>query len=427
MADNPLAEQRQRQIDAMIQQLASEDPADRREAAYYLGEAAAGDAVSELIDLYENDEDRSVRRAAAYALGMFRAVEKELARGNQERVVRLLERVEVEGKLGKRADHAGLRSTIILLLFFLAILAGINYWLTLPESRDTFTAAGLIQPTQDQRPAQATSLLDAFERLRADATTLQTQFNSVRSGGSLDCTAFFNNIPPQIAANYPGLPEATIRDVISQMNGVNVDLVVAKTRYDAICNNPDAGIDLTQIEQVASSLSNAVERLNTLEPQVINVLQQFVPPTPTPTDTPLPPTPTNPLGIANVQEQLNRLYSLVDEMSSPRGTTSLLLQYWEDVANTGTTGGCSQRPPTIPEDYVLPPADEQAAPELRQAVDLINAGLQGTRTGWTDFIFSCNSRTLGGDYPAGLSNARASLESFRAATGYLDIVRDSGL
>ena len=69
------AEERQQLINAMLDKLEHGNAAERRAAAYWLGEAAAGDAVDELIKTYHDDDNKSVRAAAAYALGMFRAVD----------------------------------------------------------------------------------------------------------------------------------------------------------------------------------------------------------------------------------------------------------------------------------------------------------------------------------------------------------------
>lgn len=416
-----LAEQRQRQIDEKMQQLTSDDPATRREAVLYLGEAAAGDAVSALIDVYENDEDRGVRRAAAYALGQFRAVERDLSRGHEKKVVGLLEKVENEGKLGKRANRSGLYSSIVLLLFLLALLAGVNYFLTLPQSRDTLVAARIIQPTADPRPNLAATLGDTYRRVRADANTLQAQFNRVRDGGTIDCTSFFNNATPLSPTNYAALPEA--QTSVVQINSVISDLIVAKSRYETVCSNPNTPIDQALIDQVASTLMGAVNRLISIESLVGGIVAASAPPTPRPTD--IPTTPTQPITLANPRSHLNALYSIVESMISTRGEAALLVQYWEDVRQSSVTGGCSVSP-DIPENYVLPPEDAAASPNLVNAVTLINQALTSTRENWTDFIFACSSQNLFGVVTAELPQAQTALEAFRAGQTYLDLVRDSG-
>src|SRR3990172_6263295 len=92
----------EQQIEKMIEQLGSKSAAKRREAAYFLGEAAAADGVAPLVEIYERDKDPGVHAAAAYSLGMYKAVERAIKQGDEDRVVELLERIEKEGKLGSR-------------------------------------------------------------------------------------------------------------------------------------------------------------------------------------------------------------------------------------------------------------------------------------------------------------------------------------
>ncbi|MFQ3566245.1 MAG: HEAT repeat domain-containing protein [Aggregatilineales bacterium] len=446
------AKARERQINAMIDQLSSPRASERREAAYWLGEAAVGDAVPLLVALYQNDDDRGVREAAAYALGMFRAVEDALKQGQEDRVIRLLEQVENEGKLGKRANKRGLVRLLLGLTLSFALLAAAAALLPDETVDAALEAAGLEQALAALGPAEpattpASAALDgagavdesrsriaadlraSYAQISADATTLQNQFLAVLGGGTLDCTAFFNNPPPvepERAAAYPELAA-----LASQLAGAQTDLAAARARYDGACD----GVQLLPVEDVGPVYGIVIRTLRAL-PEIEAALsaaergQPGSPPptaTPVPTNTPTPtqtPPPTTEISIANPRMHLAGLYSLIDTMTGQRGQLTLLGQYWRDVQQAGRTDGCNQPLPPIPADYSLPLQDARAAPALGQAVELINQGLELTRVGWADFLIACGSRELAPGISDGLALYTTALTAFQAATQLLDSVRD---
>src|SRR5690606_12509791 len=108
------------------------------------------------------------------------------------------------------------------------------------------------------------------------------------------------------------------------------------------------------------------------------------------------PEPTATLSAATVNNHLIGLDFILQQMTDQRGAVKLLLQYWSDVRNAGVTDGCRPPYPSIPANY--PAIDSTLAerlPELKQAVDQINTGLELTRQGWLMFIDACNTSTLG--------------------------------
>lgn len=438
---------RERQINAMIDQLSSPRASERREAAYWLGEAAVGDAVPLLVELYKSDDDPSVREAAAYALGMFRAVEDALKRGQEDRVVRLLEQVEIEGKLGKRANKRGLARLLLGLTLSFALLAAAAALLPDETVETALEAAGLEQALAALGPAEpaapsapaapddaarsriAADLRASYAQISADATTLQNQFLSVLGGGTLDCTAFFNNPPPvdlERAAAYPELAA-----LAGQLAGAQADLNAALARYNDACD----GVQPLPVEDVGPVYGIVIRALQAL-PQIEAAISAAeagepvsLPPTatPTPTTTPTPtqtPPPTTEISIANPRAHLAGLYSLIDTMTGQRGQLTLLGQYWRDVQQAGRTDGCNQPLPPIPADYNLPPEDARAAPALGQAVELINQGLELTRVGWADFLIACGSRELAPGVSNGLALYNTAHTAFQAANQLLDSVRD---
>lgn len=438
MADIPA--RRQREIDDMLDQLDSDDPAERRAAAYWLGEAAAADAVPRLVDLYENDEKASVRRAAGYSLGMFRAVEDAIKHGKEKRVIRLLEQVEQKGKMGRRANKGGWIRLILGLLIALTALALAFQFLPVDVVRTvqvSLARAGLfkIDPATERDPLLS-SLRQHYASVRDDVVTLQAEFQSVLGGGALDCSAYFNNAPPfqLLGADASAYPD--IADIVSRLNNAHGSLTTAYARYDAACLQVQS-LPVEEVGTTYAALVNAVQALPEIE-AAISAAERGEP-APQPEAPTTPPTtapatavpvsataapPTTDISIANPRSHLTALYSLIENMRSQRGGLTLLEQYWGDVQRTGRTTACGTAPPTIPDNYALPPADAQASPELAQAVQSINDALDLTRTGWTDFAFACNSGELNQQAQQEFLEALQAKAAFQAAEQLLNRVRD---
>lgn len=423
----------QHAIDAHIDQLNSPDPAKRREAAYFLGEAAAADAVTALVDVYHHDDDRSVRQAAAYALGMFRAVEKDLKAGKQERVVSLLRQVEEEGKLGKRAPRRKWAFWFFALLVSLLILAALNLILPGLIGQDAGDSPAPVEVADvpagsADRAAALAEIRARFDQVRADTENLQRQFQAVLGGDALDCTAYFNNVGPYaLNSALGGQPD--LAALTSQLNDVVTGLSSAKARYDDACFN-DNPLPAQDVGPVFALLVPAVQALPTLEAalQAAEQPPTAIPVEPTatlaPTEAPtsvVPP--TEPVALADPLRHLPGLYSIIDNMTGSRGANTLLAQYWTDALSAGVTDGCNAAMPAIPADYVLPPEDAQAEPRLDEAVTLLNTGLNAVRDGWSDFAVACSARSLTQRAEAGLAAAQVANAAFQSAAAMLDLIR----
>lgn len=439
---------RQRQIDAHLEMLASAKAAERRRAAYWLGEAAVGDAIPMLVELYHNDTDRKVRKAAAYALGMFKAVETAIAKGEEERVVKLLTQVEEEGKLGSRYNKAAWMRSIV---FFCLLIIGV----ALLFDRVPKGALSSLIGAQPQAVAQALvgdraealkTLRTTFEQMRQDVFTLQTQFQMVLGGGALDCAASFNR-PASLA-----LGASADADIAALAERINAALAVVETayaRYQAACSGAQP-LSAAEAGPAYAPLIPVIQSLPEIEAALAAAAAaSAVPTTTTAPVTPRPPTVTPALIGAGTEEaspapngtpgptsestreeanpraHLAPLYAIVDEMTSSRGAATLLVQYWQDVQRTGRTDGCSLMIPEVPGIYALPQADRDAAPLLGQAVDMLNSALEATRTGWVNFVLACNSRTVFARASQELTLARAALASYEVVQTLLDEVRAS--
>ncbi len=439
------AEERQQTINAMLDKLETGNAAERRAAAYFLGEAAAGDAVDELIKTYHDDENKGVRTAAAYALGMFRAVDKALKAGREEEVVERLRQVEEEGKLGQRAPTGRWVRRIFGLLLCLLMLGGLYV------VRDNIRVLFFPSLAHD-RVALARDLQQQFTPIKNDVTTLQNQFvNVVINGGELDCTAYFNEPPPVTPLpNVDSLVYADLATLVTSMNTVHSELLRTKAIFSEACFG-STPLTRESAGEVYRDFVPTITTIADLETALGVVLQNA------PTATPLPPTaapatatsvaptaePTSeaptaaPVAATNAPPQIDltaaagaypgrhvtSLYQIVETVTGLNGSSSLLLRYWSDVKQSGTTGGCTAPQPALPDNYaVLPEIDLQVSVQLRQAVTLINNGLGALRSGWHDFETACTAGTLVTSADSGYNWALNTQTSFQSARPLLDIV-----
>ncbi|MFW5748732.1 MAG: hypothetical protein ACOCYT_03880 [Chloroflexota bacterium] len=113
------------------------------------------------------------------------------------------------------------------------------------------------------------------------------------------------------------------------------------------------------------------------------------------TETPVPPTPTEtPIPPEVVIPYVRDLTSAVNTITEPRGPLDLLRQYWQDAAVAGQTDGCSQTPPTIPDDVFVDPTLLNEVAGMREAQSQVNTALGLLRQGWSLFRDTCANDTL---------------------------------
>jgi hypothetical protein len=426
----------EQQIEKMIEQLGSKNAAKRREAAYFLGEAAAADGVAPLVEVYERDKDPGVRAAAAYSLGMYKAIERALKSGDEDEVVELLERIEKEGKLGSRAPVGKALRTFLALLVSLIVL--IVLYFVSPDLK------GLIFGSTKSRAAVIADVRQAFNNVKNDTRTLQTELLNVISNQPLGCIAFFNNPAPYRLDPADARAFADVATITDQLSTAQASLASAKVRYDDACNN---GVEFGA-QQAQETFQLLLPALQTLDPIELQLTQAealqptAVPPTAVPPTSASAPTaegatpglnvtlqPTIPpeqIEGANPKSHLPALFNILDDVLSPRGASTLLVQYWEDVQESGSTTGCDTVAPTVPNmDVFIPEIDFQASPNLREGVQLLNSGLSSLRDGWVRFQFACNSGTLRDEVATRLSNARVAHSAFEAAQIKLEAVRNA--
>ncbi len=422
-----------------IKQLSAKRAETRREAAYYLGEAGHDEAITRLAWLYKNDPDKSVRQAAKYALGQFRAVELALKRGDEQRVVGLLEGGVNDGKLGRRLKTRPSRLgvyALILLLLFIGIVAAL---LLIPGKRPlpgplaALRLPGIAAQATSSGPTTVSldQIQPAYTAIEADVQTLTGQLQTVLTGGKLDCTAFLNGSRPIVlegdASSRPELSAA-----VKTINDAQAAVARASARYQQACfqNTPlkpeelggllapliAAGRDLPPARQIIAT-AEAIAQMSPTpspEPSITPAMTQAVAPTEVP--------PTATATPALVGANLVPLYELISTMTDPRGPNRLLQQYWQDGQSANRTEGCNTIQPPIPDDYQATP-DASAPEQLGQAIAIINTGLQSVRANWAEFQTACAARTLSQSAARGLQIATAADQAFQTAATVLDAIR----
>ncbi len=402
-----------------IKQLSSQDAKLRRESAAWLGEAGDPSAITRLRQLYEEDPDAGVRRAAAYSLGMFRALEAGLNSPEQEEVVQRLEDIALKNKFGSRSRirGGGLGKLMLGLLVSLAILLLFNF-LIWPQFGGQI--AGMLGGAAAVNVPPA--LVARLEAAQTDAQTLRAQYLSVLGGGNVDCTTTF-----QQPAAYT-LGEATeFTDEVQTLNSAIADLETARGPFDQACSAE--AVALTAAE-ISTPLGTALGKLGEVETAL--GLGQAAAPANTPAPTVAPDsvatdeavvvpaeqaTEEAPTPVPDMRPTVVALLDMIDEMQTPRGPTALLNRYWEDIRDTGSTDGCSQPFPAVPENYVIPAELAGFSADLDLAVELVNTGLALTRQGWDQFIAACSSANPRESVDSGLQSARN-------ATGSLNLARE---
>lgn len=387
-----------------IKLLSSADPKKRREAAMWLGEAGDPSAITRLRQLYEQDPDRGVRRAAAYSLGMFRALEQGLNGPNQETVVQQLEDIALKGKMGRRVriPVRRLRQLLVGMLTSLAVLLVFTFVIW-PEIADTVGGSGepISEDINITPGAVETGTVEGqAAALRAASEALRGQYINVLGGGSVDCDTALNPPAPLDTATLP----ADEADEAAELNALLADWQTASEPFNRACAEDGTPVTPAEASPQLGILNLILARLDGETPGDSQAED----------DDP----PAEPQTDANMLRPIiARMLDMVDELQTPRGPAGLLNQYWEDIRDTGSTDGCNQPVPSIPADYA-PPSDVADLPEdIIISIGLTNTGLELLRQSWAQFTAACGS-----DNPR--AAADAGIQSIRSANSSFDLVRE---
>ncbi|MEO8606895.1 MAG: HEAT repeat domain-containing protein [Chloroflexota bacterium] len=426
------------EVKAKIKQLSAKDPAARRKAAVWLGEAGDPTAITALAQVYKNDADPRVKDAAAYSLGMFRKLEQELDGDDSEAVVALLQKVALEGKMGGRQAvstrsvvklELGLLISAILVAVLAFVLPGIikgggggSETVINNNSEPTQVAAA----ADKDRTTIVHDLRSAITMLGNNAAKLQAQYQLVLGGGKIPCNEFFDSLTPYALSPANAQEFTDLAAIASDINQVETDYMNAKSTYDTVCSGTtlsagDFGAPMGGTVAVIQHLATIDTALKTAEANSTRNAT-IAPATIVPT-----PAPTAVGGGIDLHPHLTALQNIIDDVTAPSGAYTLLNQYWTEAASPNGTQGCSYPFDTtkIPVDYVLPPEIAPAAPTLKGSTDLVNTGLGALRNGWDTFKAACSANTLPQYTVDGLARMNAAKQAFDLASRQLAGLRGS--
>jgi hypothetical protein len=249
-----------------IKLLSSPDAKTRRKAAAWLGEAGDPISITRLKQVYEQDPDAGVRQAAAYSLGMFKVLQQRMDGPDRDRVLDMMEDVQLRGNFGKRTRFSVgcLSRLLVALLVSLAIILAFNF-VVWPQYADQIRAAlGVQAPAGAQRVDDAGAASQAMAALlagiRADAALLQTQYNSPEA---LDCQAAFTN---PIAYNVAEIgAESELSAIAARLNVQLVQLVTAKAPYNQACASGSPALTAEQVAVPLTTLGSILAELDAIE------------------------------------------------------------------------------------------------------------------------------------------------------------------
>ncbi|MBZ0290820.1 MAG: HEAT repeat domain-containing protein [Anaerolineae bacterium] len=394
------------EVKAKIKQLSAKDPAARRKAAAWLGEAGDPTAITALAQAYKNDADPRVKEAARYSLGMFRKLEQELEGDNSEAAMALLQKVALEGKMGGRQriptrSIVKVELALLLSAVLVAALAFVLPGIIKGGVGGTETVIGdNSAPTQAASAAErdrATIMRDlrsAFTMLSNNATKLQAQYQLVLGGGKIPCNEFFDSLTPYTLSPANAQEFSDLATIATDINQAETDFASAKGAYDRVCSGET--LSAGDFGGPMGATVAIIQRLPAIDTAITTAANASVDVTAAPVEATATTQPTAAGGGVDLRPHLIALQNIIDDVTSPTGAYTLLNQYWTEAASAVGTQGCSYPfdVTKIPADYALPPEITPAAPTLKVSADLVNTGLRAIRDGWQTFGLACSSNTL---------------------------------
>lgn len=399
-----------------IKLLSSPDPKRRRQAAVWLGEAGDPSAITRLRQVYEEDHDPKVRAAAAYSLGMFRALEEGLAGPNQEKIVTQLRDIALKGKMGRRTriPIPFLRQVVFGLFISALILLAFNFiiWPQIKDQISSPTGGRSAAANEDDLSADASAYLN---NLRSDVDTLRGQYLRVLGGGTVDCSTPFNE-PAALEAH------GTSAEIIAELNEIRAAFDEARGLYHSACREDDpATLSAADMSAPLATLLDALGRLNALG--AFDPAAEISEPT---AEAPVEATPEPDISEpteAAADPVVTELLMLIETVRASRGPVLRLNSYWEDIRERGQSDGCVAAQPAIPDDYTLSgdATPTREGESLSLAVELVNTGLALTRQSWMQFNAACISADPQAAVEAGLQSANSALISFDLAQSALNV------
>lgn len=442
---------------------------ERVEAAYWLGNSGAPKAITALRKVYRGDKNPQMKRATAYALGQFKALDEAIERDfgdsvlealGEERnahVVELLQEIALGDTSGSSKPSGGwVRRLVGILTFTLIILVALNAVLLGggtgeddPADEPTFTdplAAAFAEATENPNVV----VVDAanYELLN----TIRLSTNELeRAAASLN-TIYATAVEPATDADTtsetsPSLPtcpltitvpeditvppaEVNIGDIATNHNLVALDLRMLREQTETVICTEGRPFNEGEVTRNQLILDNVTTTITTIREGITAQL-----PTTLATATPAPevtaepvvptetPTPVTEPSLEPIVERgyVSDLIGIITQVNARDGAATLLLQYWEDVEASGRTVGCNLPQPAIPvldavpDDVLLDPDDTLE----RSWQQLIN-GLDQLQAGWDLFRAACdNPDGIGTQLALGIATARNARDLITASNTLL--------
>lgn len=436
----------------MLRQPKKFPSADRVEAARWLGEAGDPSAIPELVLVYQKDKTPGMKEAAAYSLGMMKALEEALNDPDEaDYALGLTRDIILKGKFGRKGRS--LRPFLALLTVTLVIFLGLALVLSPPgeggtiasgEGTDEAAASEEVEgtavavateddaspepaatstplpptatPTETLSPAE--ELAAYYAALQADAATLREQFLRVtRQSQQQDCSIDFNDPEPYVVplgADNPTMLEG----ITLQLNEVRESLATVRAFYDEACAFRRSIVRQEALDQDTIVVEAQRRLTQDIEP-LLATLGVQAPTSEAQGDPNAQPT----QDITAARVHIAALEDIIIAMTGLRGEAVRIQTYWGDIQQFGTSEGCFQSQPIIPEAYTLPADVAAEFPTLQTAADLVNTGLLLTQQSFEGFFAACNNNTLSQDLATFQEQANGAVEAFNGAQDLLDALR----
>jgi hypothetical protein len=262
-----------------IKMLSSKDAKARMKAAAWLGEAGDPTAITMLKQVYKDDPDPKVRDTAKYSLGMFRKLEEALKQSDQSKVQKLLEDVAVRGKIGGRVPISvrslvKLEIALLISAILVAVLALFVPPLFKQGVNQVIEQNAHPEPTvpavaSKDRPTILSEMQSTLTKVNNNASKLQTQYQGMLGGGTLDCKQFFDTLTPIALSPENAASFADLATIANDINGLEATMRSAKGAYDRVCDKGeqltagDFGAPMGEVVKLNQSIATTQAALTT--------------------------------------------------------------------------------------------------------------------------------------------------------------------
>ena len=445
-----------KRIKFLVSPKSKQKPEQRIRITYWLGEVGAPKAIRVLRHIYDTERDnKPLHKAATYALGQFKALERAVYREGDESfdtalqreenadIRQLLQSVALTGEVSKRRSIPlplliSLALAMTVSLVILAVLNLQNLDLSISSNQVDSTPTPIVGASSEH-----TAVLQAVADLRlwanwnySDAQNLQQQFGVALASTDylLVCESRFTLRRPLALSKLAARSYPALIDLAAEVNRSSKQINVAVIEHNRACQHQDGHTTYEEAHQISQRLGNLLvtlpaltESLATLETLAQNASigpgGELILPTLVPTEIPtLEPTPT--IDPDTVRTHIRVLIFNIDQVSELHtGALALLSQHWLDIRTAGSTDACYDSQPLIPDDYLaIEPEILANWPELGNAQRSVNLAMQMLRDSWALFYAGCNTGNFTNPdvLNPGSMQAQASADALSAARATLD-------